>query len=171
MIGKTFFLVNVMLVVLNLSRQFQVGGASSTMQQRAVRDSISQNRKSAGKVHHVHRHYYHSFTQEQKLQKSLAAITAKLNKMENEIRSREGTCRSSKVTRLKISIKGLFLYSSIKKYCTRIYFIIQFCKNEAQIWPKSKNIVRKIQAGIWNHKSVLFSTKFYIFIKLDCIER
>ena len=40
-----------------------------------------------------------------------------------------------------------------------------FYKNEAQIWPKIKNNVRTIQAGIRNHKvqSLLFLIKLYYF--------
>ena len=43
-----------------------------------------------------------------------------------------------------------------RRVATRIF--ISFYKNEAQIWPKIKNNVGTIQAGIWNHRwKVYFS--------------
>ena len=56
-------------------------------------------------------------------------------------------------------MKGLLIYSEILLLLvdTRFLFKEQFYKNNAaQIWPKIKNNVRTIQAGIWNHKCKVY---------------
>ena len=58
------------------------------------------------------------------------------------------------------------LYNKIIFRYIHAFLYEQFYKNnEAQIWPKIKNNVRTIQAGIWNHKmqSLLFVIKLFYF--------
>ena len=40
----------------------------------------------------------------------------------------------------------------------------QFYKNEAQIWPKVKNNIRTIQAGIWNHKCKIYFFELFLTV-------
>ena len=63
------------------------------------------------------------------------------------------------------------MLASAEKICshtlgdTLFLLFEQFYKNnEAQIWPKTKNNVRTIEAGVWNHRcKVTFLNKILLF--------
>ena len=50
---------------------------------------------------------------------------------------------------------GNIFVDAVSGYSTRFYKN-NICKNEAQIWPKIKNNVRTMKAGIWNHKCKVY---------------
>ena len=133
MLSKTVLLVNVMLVVLNQTHQFQAGGANNAMQQRTVQINSSQNRKSVGKVQHVH-HHYHSCTQRQNIQKSLAKISAKLDNLETKIICPDGKELKDQIVIQRMVCHASYVFSLSHGSLPLIGFyfqrpIIPFCDN------------------------------------------